>query len=198
MYYCLSTHPVILARVRDELDKVFGSSFEATIESLSSAPHLLNQAPLTLAVLKETQRLYPVGFTVREGLKGSTVNFEGRTYPMEGHMIAVLTSSLHRDPNLWTNPNEFDPDRWLQPDPDPHKAWMPFEKGPRNCIGQQLALLEAKVIAALTLRYFDFETVFKPHGLSIPHFGGRAYQELKLSAKPKDGIPMKVKLTGRA
>ena len=197
MYYCLSTHPAILAQVRDELDEVLGSSFEATIKSISSAPQLVNQLPLTLAVLKETQRLYPVGFTVRGGVKGSTVTFEGQTYPTEGHMICVLTSSLHRDPSMWTNPDDFEPARWLQPNPDPNKAWMPFEKGPNSCIGQQMALLEAKVIAALTLRYFDFEAVFRPHGLSVPRFGGRAYQELKLTAKPKDGIPMKVKLTGR-
>lgn len=197
MYYCLSTHPKFLTRIRDEHDQVFGSTFEATIQSLSLDSHLLNKIPLTLAVLKEVERLYPPGFTVRAGVPGSTVTFEGRKYPMEGHMICNLMSAIHRDPNHWTNPNEFEPDRWLESDPDPSKAWQPFEKGPRNCIGQQLAILEAKVIAVLTLRYFDFEAMFKPHGLSIPRFGGRAYQELKLTAKPKDGIPMKAKLTGR-
>lgn len=73
-------------------------------------------------------------------------------------------------------------------------AWMPFEKGPRNCIGQQMATLEVRVVAVLTLRFFDFEAVFKGHGLSVPGWGGRAYQELNMSAKPKDGIPMRAYL----
>jgi cytochrome P450 len=162
---------------------------------MTAEPALLNKLPLTLAVFKEVLRLHPVGFTVREGVPGATVTFEGRTYPMDrNNMVSILASSLHRDPNLWSNPNEFEPDRFLQPGVDPKGAWQPFEKGPRNCIGQQLALLEAKVIGTLTLRYFDFEAVFKPHGLSIPGWGGRAYQELQMTAKPKDGIPMRTKL----
>lgn len=73
-------------------------------------------------------------------------------------------------------------------------AWMPFERGPRNCIGQQLAMVEAKVIAVLTLRWFDFEPRLKNDGLSIPGWGERMYQINKLTAKPKDGLPMVVKL----
>ena len=85
-------------------------------------------------------------------------------------------------------------DRFLDPERHDNAAWQPFEKGPRNCIGQQLAFLETKVVAVLTLRYYDTEAVFKKHGLSIPGYGGRAYQELQLTAKPKDGIPMRVKM----
>jgi len=48
----------------------------------------------------------------------------------------------------------------------------------------------------LTVRYFDFEAVFADHGLSVPGWGGRAYQELNMSAKPKDGIPMRAYLIG--
>jgi cytochrome P450 len=109
-------------------------------------------------------------------------------------MIGVLTPAMHRAPEFFTNPLEFDPDRWLGSGVDKSGAWQPFEKGPRNCIGQQLALLEVKLIAVLTLREFDFEAKFKENAPSIPGWGGKAYQELKLTAKPKDGIPMRVKL----
>jgi len=73
---------------------------------------------------------------------------------------------------------------------------MPFEKGKRDCVGQQMATLEVRVMAVLTVRYFDFEAVFADHGLSVPGWGGRAYQELNMSAKPKDGIPMRAYLIG--
>lgn len=185
----------MLSRVRAEHNEVFGSTLESSLEALSTQPALINNLPLTLAVLKEVLRLHPAGFTVREGLPGSTIHFEGRDYPTYGHMISPLTTTLHRDAAIWgENSAEFDPDRFLDADRHDNAAWQPFEKGPRNCIGQQLALVETKVIAVLVLRFFDFEAAFKGHGLSVPGYGGRAYQELKLTAKPKDGIPMRVKI----
>ncbi len=55
---------------------------------------------------------------------------------------------------------EFKPERWLEPTFDvPPTAYRPFERGPRNCIGQELALLEFRVVLALTARRFDFEKV---------------------------------------
>jgi len=194
MFYYLSITPSILARVRAEHDEIFSTNLDTTIKTLAANPALINQLPLTLAVLKEVLRIHPVGFTVRQAVPGATVTYNGRTYPMENHMIAVLASSMHRNPDNWNNPNEFDPDRFLNAENNSSPAWQPFEKGPRNCIGQQLALLEAKVIAVLMVRWFDFEAKFKDHGLKVEEWGGRAYQELKLSAKPKDGIPMVAKL----
>jgi cytochrome P450 len=51
----------------------------------------------------------------------------------------------------------FDPDRWLDQDEadlgKENGSWQPFEPGPRNCIGQQLALIEARVIAVLTVSF---------------------------------------------
>ena len=174
---------------------MFGTTLESTLEALSAQPTLINNLPFTQAVLKEVLRLHPAGFTVREGVPGSTIHFEGRDYPTAGHMISPLTIALHRDPAIWgSNYADFEPDRFLDPKRHDNAAWQPFEKGPRNCIGQQLAMVEAKVIAVLVLRFFDFEAAFNDHGLSVPGYGGRAYQELKLTAKPKDGIPMRVKV----
>jgi cytochrome P450 len=90
---------------------------------------------------------------------------------------------------------EFDPDRFLVPlDRAQNDAYMPFSKGPLNCIGRQLALTEAQVVMVLTLRFFDFEPVYGEDAPTIPGWGGKAYQELKLGAKAKDGIPMRVRL----
>lgn len=112
-------------------------------------------------------------------------------------MIAILTAAMHRDPTVWADPDKFDPDRFLSPETHSMDSWQPFEKGPRNCIGQQMATIEVRVMAALTIRFFDFEVVYKDHGsklASIENWGGRGYQVLKMSAKPKDGLPMKAYL----
>jgi hypothetical protein len=57
----------VLARVHKEHDEVFGEGFETTMQTLKDEPHLLNQLPLTLAVFKETLRLFPIGFVVKKG-----------------------------------------------------------------------------------------------------------------------------------
>jgi cytochrome P450 len=198
MYYLLSVHPEVLSRVRAEHDQFVGKDLNTTIATLTSSPQVLNKLVLTSAVLKEVLRLFPIGFTVRKAQPGTTLSYKGRTYPMDNHMVTNLYPHMQRNPKFWSDPNSFDPDRWL--DADRHDlgkengSWQPFERGPRNCIGQQLSLVEARVIAVLTLRYFDFEPRLKNDGLSIPGWGGQAFQVFKMTAKPKDGIPMVVKL----
>ena len=45
---------------------------------------------------------------------------------------------------------------------------MPFEKGPRDCLGQQLAIFEMKLALVLTLRFFEFETMYAEDAVSVP------------------------------
>lgn len=74
-------------------------------------------------------------------------------------------------------------------------AFRPFELGPRNCIGQELAQMELRIILALTLRDFDLESVYNADGPKI--FGEVAYQTLnpgELTGKPVNGMPMRAKL----
>ena len=88
---------------------------------------------------------------------------------------------MHREESIWENPQEFNPDRWST-----------LQKG------AVVAMVEARVVCVMTLRWFDLQTAFTGEGPSIPGWGERAYQELQLTAKPKDGIPMKVKLRPHA
>jgi cytochrome P450 len=111
-------------------------------------------------------------------------------------MLFILGGAIQRDPRYFSSPNTFDPDRFLRPDfhPDSKSAYMPFEKGPRDCIGQQLAILEMKLVLVLTLRYFDFETLYRQDAVKVEGWGDEAYVTKPLSGKPKDYLPMRVKL----
>ena len=94
----------------------------------------------------------------------------------------------------------YDPDRWLDTsNPIPKGAWRGFEHGPRNCIGQELAMLEMKIILPLMLRSFnvrtaydDFDRLHKAKGPLRTPEGERAFQMLLATGKPADDMPARV------
>lgn len=83
-------------------------------------------------------------------------------------MLWINVHTIHRRADLFPSPDDFIPERFL---PAPHNwpaqtqipknAFRLFEKGPRACIGQEFAMLELKIILALTLRDFDVEECYE-------------------------------------
>ncbi|OLN89940.1 P450 monooxygenase AflN 4 [Colletotrichum chlorophyti] len=168
IYHLLSLNPDCLRLVREEHERVLpGSSPEDTAAAIQANASLLSNAnlPYTLAVIRETLRLYPAASAVRMGMPDVSIvePGTGRTYPTDGFMVWVVHHAMHRRSDLFPYPLEFRPERFLAsppapfPDPMPKDAWRPFEKGPRNCIGQELSVLEIKIIMALSIRFFDVE-----------------------------------------
>ena len=204
VFYLLSTHPSILGSVRDEHAKVFGRNPTETIRKLKEEPYLLNQLPYTVAVIKETLRLFPVGSSLRGGEPGYYVkDLDGRSLPTDGFLVWAVSQPIHRDVAYWPKPDTFIPDRWLSTPGDPlypvKGAWRPFEFGPRNCIGQELAMMEIKIAMIMALQRFDFEIAYKEldrqsKGAPRNVEGERAYQ-LTL-AGPSDDLPCRVKVVG--
>lgn len=112
----------------------------------------------------------------------NTENCElGGYFIPKGTTIGVSTLQLHRNSEMWLEPCKFNPDRFLQENiqgRNPY-AFIPFSAGPRNCIGQRLALLEEKLVIADVLRHFAVESFQAPEDIAL-------VSELTLRAK--DGI----------
>ncbi|KAG4438810.1 hypothetical protein IFR05_005701 [Cadophora sp. M221] len=212
IYHELNTHPEALAKVRQEHDDVFGPSANAA-EAIKRKPALLNEIPFTLAVIKEVLRLYPPASTAREGSKSVSLTTNGTTYSTENTMVWINLHTIHRRADLFPEPDSFIPERFL-PAPNNYPAqkeivkdsWRPFEKGPRGCIGQELAVLEMKIIMVMTLRDFDISSAYEEWDRMLGRekpgemldgrrgmFGTRAYQQMKTTAKPSDDMPARVK-----
>ncbi|KAH7078813.1 cytochrome P450 [Paraphoma chrysanthemicola] len=163
-YHILSKHPSALTTIRAELDSVFGTNVPAG-EQLKTNPYLVNNLEYTLAVIKEILRLWAPASGVRIGRKGFFIKdpVSGAMIDTDGLLIWTVSMAMHRDPRIWgPDVDEFKPERFLPANADklPANAWRPFEKGPRNCIGQELALIEMKVVLAMTVREFDFHAAY--------------------------------------
>ena len=206
VYHLLSKHPSVLALVQEEHNSVFGPDLVALPTIMASDPHTLNQLTVTLAVIKETLRLFPPGASVRIGqsdylLSSPNIN---TLFPTERSLLWSDHYALHHNPRYWVRPEEFLPERWLVGEGDPlypvKDAWRPFEKGPRNCIGQELAIAELKVILTLTVREFKIVDAYgewdaqmgtgkrEQDGVS----GERAYQINRGGGHPSDFYPCRV------
>lgn len=131
-YHLLSSHPEAMATLRAEHDTVLGTDLSKVPSLLIDNPHLLNQLPYTLAVIKETMRLFPAASSMREGSAGVTIIDEaGNSYPTEGVYVWVLHLAIQRNPKYWKEPDSFITERWLVGPDDPlypvKRAWQPFE-----------------------------------------------------------------------
>lgn len=128
-------------------------------------------------VIAEAMRLYPPGWIFS---RNSTrpVELAGHHLPA-GTDFIISPFLLHREPQVFDRPEQFDPDRWLDMDPDTKRSYLPFGLGPRRCLGELLA--NAEMVAALTTlcrrwrfslpagRTVEprFRSVLIPHGLEL-------------------------------
>ncbi|XXG98644.1 hypothetical protein Hte_004971 [Hypoxylon texense] len=203
IYYLLSKYPDKAAKLRAEHDEVLGPDVAAAADLIRADPTLLNKMPYTIAVLRETLRLFPpVGGSIRQSPPGHFLTHPetGVRYPTHGFMLHSSASTLLRDPAYWPDADSFIPERFMSRDEsDPlypiKNTWRPFEMGPRNCIGQELVSVEIRLILALTAREFEIESVYPADAPTW--MGHKAYQvsnpEVVATAHIKDGLPARIK-----
>lgn len=205
IFHLLSFEPAALHLLRVEHTQVFGSDLSRTESLITEKPHLLNQLPYTLAIIKETLRLFPPASSLRQGESGFFVSDNtGRQYPTQGCLVWCQHHAIQRNLAYWPRPDDFLPARWLVPKGHPlypvEGTWRPFELGPRHCIGQQLALLELKLAIVMAARKFDVKPAYDEWDRLNPKKGPktvggeRAYQVLRGGAHASDGFPCRVSM----
>lgn len=166
-FYLLAKNPEARARVQAEAD-AFGPDGPTQAEPQALA--------YTTRVFKEALRLYPpILILTRRTLK--PIELAGYALPIYTNLF-VCPYTIHRQPELWPDPERFDPDRFL-PEREakrPRSAWLPFGAGPRVCIGGYFALLEGPIILATLMRRARFEIdphrVIEPESFSTPRPAG--------------------------
>lgn len=148
-WYLLGQYPDVDAKLGLELRKVLGAR----------APHVgdITQLPYTQHVITEAMRLYPPAWIVgRE--TAETCKIGKYTIP-PGATVFISPWVLHRSSRFFDEPAAFKPERWagtLSRDL-PRFAYMPFGGGPRICIGQRFAIMEACLILATIAQKFSVE-----------------------------------------
>ncbi|NXH16658.1 CP4V2 protein, partial [Bucco capensis] len=176
--YLLGHNPEVQKNVHRELDEVFGNTERpVTMDDLKNLRYLE-------CVMKEVLRLFPSVPLLGRVLKEDCC-IRGYQVP-KGTNVVVVTYALHRNPEIFPDPEEFRPERFF---PENCKgrhpyAYIPFSAGPRNCIGQRFAQMEEKALLAIILRRFWVDSCQKPEDLGIAG---------ELILRPNNGIWIKLK-----
>ncbi|MFC5148318.1 cytochrome P450 [Streptomyces aureoversilis] len=141
--YLLAEHPEVGERLHAESDRVLGGASPAfaDLSALQEAGHVVHEA----------LRLYPPAWLLTRTVVEDT-ELGGVTLPA-GTLIAFSPYLIHRRPDLYEDPDRFDPDRWRGPQPD-RTVYLPFGAGARKCIGARFAVAEATLaLTAINSRW---------------------------------------------
>lgn len=182
----LSLHPDVQRRLEREVDEVL----EGRPPTLADLPSLV----FTGQVLKESMRLYPPVWMMARRVEEDD-ELGGYRVP-KGSFVFVSPYVTHRHPAFWDNPEGFDPDRFAparvaeeKERGRPRYAYFPFSGGPRQCIGNHMAEMEAQLLLA-TL-------VSRLRAKLVP--GHRLRLDPGVTLRPEGGVPMtlEVRAPGR-
>ncbi len=150
-FYLLSKHPEVARRVREEAVRVLGSRDPALED--------VKQLEYARMVLEESLRLYPPAWAFeRQAVAPDRLG----PYAIEkGTIIGFSPYVLHRHPAHWENPEGFDPERFSKERSEKRAryAYLPFGGGPRTCVGNHFAMMEAQIILAMVAREWALELV---------------------------------------
>jgi cytochrome P450 len=171
-WYLLSQNARARQRLEDELDVVLDGR-PPEYPDLANLPYLR-------MVIDEAMRLYPPawGFS-RQALADDRLG--GFQLP-RGWLAFVIPYVLHRLPAFWTDPDAFDPERF-SPERSadrPKFAYIPFGAGPRQCIGNQFALIETQLIVATLAQAYRLQLVPRHRAEPWP----------LITLRPRYGMPM--------
>jgi cytochrome P450 len=161
-WYLVSQHPEVEQRLSDELNTLEASS------EFRDLPRFL----YTRQIIDETMRLYPAGWVVTRKALGD--DRLGEYFVPAGTEIYVAPYFIQRHPDLWEEPDRFNPDRF-RPENSKRRhrlATIPFSAGPRNCIGEHFARVEMQIhlmtiARSLRLRYIPSKPIELDAGVNL-------------------------------
>ncbi|MFB4298279.1 cytochrome P450 [Actinomadura sp. NTSP31] len=168
----LSRYPAARDRLEAEVDGVLGDGLPDAKE--------LDRLPWTRAVLSESMRLYPPAWTIErdavadDDVAGAEVS--------AGSTVAISPYLLHRNPDLWPDPEGFRPERFLGEQDRPRHAYLPFGGGRRICVGAGFAMMEAVLVLALIAREVRLDLA---PGVAVP-------SRAEVTLRPARPVPMRV------
>jgi len=152
--YSLTQNPEMLAKLREEIAEIYDKEDPITVDSLNKMDYLT-------AIIKEALRLYnPIG--IGPGFKEASEDHKlGDITIQKGTRVVASLVHTNFQSKYFEDPTGFKPERWLKKEnlpTDPY-AFTPFWAGPRNCIGQHLAMIEAKIMVCEFVKMYDFELI---------------------------------------
>ncbi|MBL7665244.1 MAG: cytochrome P450 [Bacteriovoracaceae bacterium] len=176
-FYYLAEHPEYQEKIFQEIRRLEGKE--------NFTPEKLENYPMLNACLYESMRLSPpVPGVSRSNVEDDVLN--GYFIPA-GSTIVCSIHAIHRDARYWNNPSAFKPERFIgrEQKADDY-TYLPFAKGPRACIGERMAMLEAQIILLKIIKNYRFELVE----------GFRPQPEHSITLRSRNGLKMKMHARG--
>jgi cytochrome P450 len=146
-WYLLAQHPHVEQKLLEELEAVLGER----LPTADDWPRLV----YTERVVKESMRLFPPAYTIgRAACEETTI---GDYRVPRGTTVFMSQWVVHRDSRWYADPEKFEPDRWSQSleRERPKYSYFPFGGGPRVCIGNTFAMMEATLLVAAVARRYQ-------------------------------------------
>jgi cytochrome P450 len=176
----LDRHPQARAQLEAELDRVLAGR----LPGADDFPRLT----YTRAVIEEAMRLYPPAWILHRRAVEDDVVCGRRIHG--GDVVVMSPMIFHRHPAYWHRPDDFLPERWADAEAEkkrPRFAYLPFSAGPRQCIGNAFALMEAVLVVAVLAQRFD-PRIAEGYELKPQYL---------VTLRPADGLPTRIERAGR-
>jgi len=179
--YELAQHQDIQNKAREEINSVLNAyDGQFTYEAMRDMKYLYQ-------VLQETMRKHSiVSVLLRKAIQDYPVP-NSKQVIESGTIVVIPVDAIHRDPDIYPDPEKFDPDRFTPEEIDKrHKmTWLPFGEGQRNCIGNRFGEMQTTIGLAMLLKNFQF-TISSQTQIPLE------FDKKSFILSSKDGIQLKV------
>lgn len=173
-FHLLGEHPEVLSKLQQEI--------EIVLNGHPPNPDDYIRLPYTRMIIEETLRLFPPVWALpRETMIEAEI--QGYQIPKKA-LVLVPAYFTHRHPEFWEHPEQFKPERFTEAETSKrHKfAYYPFGGGPRICLGNQFALMEATLVLSTLAQRFHLE----------PAGNNPVEVDTTFTLRPKNGLPMRL------